>query len=833
MKPRSGSMKMTHKHLEMSVTGNKFSEQQILIRNELSKLNLSQRKAVMSPSSGISRCIAGPGSGKTRVLTNRIMFLIGVGEIPRSILSVTFTKKAADEMNERLQKLLGVDKTKFMTIGTFHSICARFLRKYGEGYLSQLTGYQSLNNKFTIYDENDSLQIIKKLIKEMNSILSPKDILNEILKIKEENIGTTSATTNNKNSNDFKSSNILINKMALQIINEYNKSLYSSNALDFTDLLLLCYRMLSTFPDVLDTIQTQYQHILVDEYQDTNIIQNEIVRLLTPKSTSTSTLTINTNDNNNNNNEENNLTNNNNDSNRSRGRSRNRSLFVAGDENQSIYSWRGAVPENMALLHGTFPSIVTYELKENYRSTVAICDVANAIIGKKVTIPYSSSSSGSSSIGESVTDTTVASVSVDNSMKCAPVLVINTRDEKHQAKLILQAICSTKNRDVAILYRTNAQSKILEDACVNANIPYKLIGGQKFYDRKEIKIILCYLRLLANPRDKEALRKIINTPTRGIGDKTQESFITWIENSEKEVLVYNSNLSAYETSQRKFVGDIFMHLFSLYTDDNITNTKDDENNENLINLSDNINNNNNNDFLKEYTPIPSDIFLSPCTLTPKEKKTLLPFMNIMKQLIISSNIKSITNLIFDILETINFSEYLNKISENKEEETDRNENIQELIRSAQSSNDNNDEPAKPSGNLFKFLDDINLMTNEKGSEIKENEKDNRISLMTIHASKGLEFKTVYITGFEEGTIPLIHNSNPESVQDDDSNVLEERRLAFVAVTRAKENLIILYRQCKQIFIGAGGIKTIKTNPSRFLKRLTKLPNTVCQFLYPK
>ena len=429
----ANSIKHKHYFNSFSVVETRGDEAQNQLNDivkTVSELNRSQKAAVMADPFGVSRCIAGPGSGKTRVLTCRVLVLLGVvKDPPRAIMALTFTNKAGEEMRKRLTTLLDEKIVQQITVGTFHSVSARILRTVGRDYLKALTNSDTVDSNFVIYDQTDCANIIKRLMKkygECDRDWRESSVLAAMKSIKQELIMNMHLSSSSQKS--------AMRKFAWNVLGEYEDELYSNNALDFDDLLLLCWKLMREYPAALEILKSRYQHVLVDEYQDTNTPQYEMIKLLSDTSTSPSSLS----DRGHMDSEERGIDRN----------KKNRSLFVVGDINQAIYGWRGAVPENINRLQDTFPAMVTYELKENYRSDPPITAVANALLRKTVTTSIHS-------------NPTVAARAASGG-QFEPVRIVETKDGNNQAAFIIDRIKKLKLADVAILYRTNAQSREIE-----------------------------------------------------------------------------------------------------------------------------------------------------------------------------------------------------------------------------------------------------------------------------------------------------------------------------------------------------------------------------------
>ncbi len=570
--------------------------------------------------------LAGAGSGKTRVLTYKVAWLIENLRIkPWEILAVTFTNKAANEMHSRIESLIGKAATK-VWISTFHSFCARVLRKYAE-----ILGY---SRDFTIYDAYDSKSLIKRIINDhsINLQISPKAIAGKISKAKNRLISPEDYSE----SDDFRA------PLIKTVYELYQETLKTNNAMDFDDLLVNAYEVLNRSNEAL--LRFSFKYILVDEYQDTNHIQYELLKLLSTK--------------------HNNLT-------------------VVGDEDQSIYGFRGADIGHILRFEKDFPDAKLIRLEENYRSTGLILQAASQVV-----------SHNNYRIGKELWT---------NNPDGEPLSLFTAPDASREAYELVNTIKGLSHplNDFVILYRTNAQSRVIEEAFRLSNIPYTIVGGIRFYERKEIKDALAYLRVLINPQDSVAFNRIINTPHRGIGPGTLQILSQFAEKQDTSV------------------------YFAL----------------------------------KEVDKIES--------ISTRRKKTLKKFFKLME-----SHRKKIgkpDKLIDTILHEIG---YWDKLEEEDTLETQsRIENLQELIRGA-----------SDYSSLDEFLETVSLFTNID----KWDDTQSYITLMTVHNAKGLEFPIVFITGLEEGLFPHSLSLNNEVELE------EERRLFYVALTRAKEKVYLSY-----------------------------------------
>ena len=616
----------------------------------LDLLNSEQKKAVTT-TEGPLLVLAGAGSGKTRVLTTRIAYLIEeLGINPENILAITFTNKAAKEMKERILTMLGPIAYKIQ-ISTFHSFGLYLLKRH-----YSLLGY---NHNFTILDSDDVLTIIKKIIKEMNldtKEYNPKAVRNKISGAKNELLDAEDYS---------KYANSSYEEVIVDVYRKYEKKLKSNNSFDFDDLLMMPLKLFRDYPNILKEYQEQYQYILVDEYQDTNEAQYIMVKMLAAKY---------------------------------------KNICVVGDESQAIYSWRGANYKNILNFEKDYKNAKTILLEENYRSTKTILNAANDIIKNN----------------KERKDKKLWT----NNEEGIKIKYHRCYDEKDEANYIKDEIkklitSGINKSDIAILYRTNAQSRNLEEAMLRENIPYKVIGSFYFYNRREIKDLIAYLKLLYNSNDDVNLLRIINVPKRGIGLKT-------IENLTSKAMLNNCSI---------------------------------------------------------YDIIDSG----------KE----LQFKNIIEELKQAKDVVTLTELIDLIIDKTGIKEEL--ISENTLEAEVRLENLEEF-----KSITRNFEEASGLVSLEEFLEEISLV-----SDIEEHKNNSDVvTLMTIHSAKGLEFNNVFITGMEEGIFPHTNSFN------EISGIEEERRLCYVAVTRAKQKLYIVNARKRMLF----GQENYNP-PSRFISEI--------------
>ena len=642
------------------------------MENILEGLNKEQLEAAQT-TKGALLILAGAGSGKTKVLTSRIAYMVQHGAVAGKILAVTFTNKAAREMRERLARMVGDNVVKYMWVGTFHSICGRILRQDIESYSFQ--SGKSLDKNFTIYDETDSLAVIKQAIKKINlddKIYQPKLIKAIISNAKNK---MQDAYTFATFARDFKSQNIA------KVFELYENTLNNNNAIDFDDMLLITVKLLEQNPEVRDKYYKKFQHILVDEYQDTNQAQYQLVKALytnlkpdIPES---------------------------------------RSLCVVGDVDQSIYSWRGADFRIILNFQNDFPSAKVVKLEQNYRSTANILNAANSIIENN----------------EERVDKVLYSQKGDGEK----ISLYEAQDEADEAQYVVNSIRDTSDNynQFAVLYRTNNQSRALEEALIAAGIPYRIYGGLKFYDRKEIKDAIAYLKLIYNPDDSQSLRRIVNVPKRAIGETTLKHLQEYADEND-------------------------LSLFGAIKDvDNISAIKSGTATK-----------------LKDFA-----------TLIEK-------FKEVQKRY-------SLPEFLGLILER---SGYLNELhASNTDEDEIRIENLQELVNVA-----NEFEPEEEDNVLGEFLAQVSLVSDIDGMD----EIANNVTLMTLHASKGLEFPIVFLAGCDEGIFPSARCSNTLSELE------EERRLMYVGVTRAETKLYLTTAKRRQMW---GEYKYY--TPSRFLDEI--------------
>ncbi len=642
----------------------------------LTELNETQLEPVLHKD-GPLMVIAGAGSGKTRVLTYRIAHLMQQGVDAFSILALTFTNKASREMKARIAELVGEGEAKNLWMGTFHSVFARILRQE-----SDKLGFP---RDFTIYDTQDSNRLIASIIKEMRldkDIYKFKQIRNRISSFKNSLI-TVKAYHNNP---DLQEADSMSRRPKLgEIYKEYVERCFKAGAMDFDDLLLKTNELLNMHPQVLAKYQDRFRYILVDEYQDTNHSQYLIVRALSDKF---------------------------------------QNICVVGDDAQSIYGFRGANINNILNFQKDYQDVKLYRLEQNYRSTKNIVNAANSIIShnknKIEKVVWTGNVEGSKiKVQRCITD-------ADEGREVASQIFEFKMQEQRQ------------NKEFAILYRTNAQSRAIEDALRKRDIPYRIYGGLSFYQRKEIKDLLAYLRLIINPKDEESLKRVINYPTRGIGQATLDKLIIGAKN----------------------------HSFSLF--ETLQNASE-------LNLS----------------------------LNSGALKKLEGFVN----LILSLQIENQKSNAFEIAELVTKKSGL--VLELKKDGTPEGvskvENIEELLNGIRDFVEGQRELADATGNLSEFLEDVALATdfdNEKESDL------DCVYLMTIHLSKGLEFPVVFIVGLEEDLFPSAMSLSTRSELE------EERRLFYVAMTRAEQKAVLTYTLSRYRWG-----KLVDAEPSRFIEEI--------------
>ena len=613
---------------------------------DLSMLNEPQRRAVLT-TEGPLLVLAGAGSGKTRVLTHRIAYLLEKGVPAYRILALTFTNKAAKEMLERVNLLAG-DAAADAWVSTFHSSCARILRRDIEKL-----GY---TRSFTIYDSDDQARLVRDILTELNlsdKMYPPREVLAKISDAK--NHIQSPQEWLQKQQGDFRSQKIA------DIYTAYESKLKKANALDFDDLLIKTLELFVQHPPVLQSYQNRFDYILVDEYQDTNSAQYQIVRQLTGEK---------------------------------------RNLCVVGDDDQSIYGWRGADIRNILDFEKDFPDTTVIKLEQNYRSTGNILDAANQVIahnvGRKEKALWTSEDAGE------------------------PVRLYEAQDERDEAYFLVQQInerikAGDTPGDMAVLYRVNALSRVVEETLVRAGLKYRVFGGLKFYERKEVKDIVCYLRAVVNPADDVAVKRIINEPKRSIGDTTVQK------------------LSDYAEAN----GD---SLFAAVLD------------------------------------------AEEAGLSGRALKAVNGFGELMTNLVVERQMLPPDQFVRKLLDETGYEEQFKQ--EKNDENTTRLQNIAEFVGGVVEYVKQN-----PEGTLDDYLENVALVTDMDRSD----DDEGAITLMTMHSAKGLEFKNVFVIGMEEGTFPTTRS------MDNDEKLEEERRLCYVAITRARERLWLTHARQRMLF----------------------------------
>lgn len=644
----------------------------------LDGLNSSQREAV-EQTEGPIMVIAGAGSGKTRVLTYRIAHMIKSGVDPFNILALTFTNKAAKEMTERISNIVGGSEAKNITMGTFHSVFSRILR-----FNADLLGYPT---NFTIYDTQDSKSLLKDIIKELN--LDDKTYKPSMV------LGRISAAKNNLISPEAYASNAEIiqeDKISRRpelsrIYTTYANRCQKAGAMDFDDLLFQTNVLLRDFPDVLQHYQHKFRYILVDEYQDTNYAQYLIVKKLAAVY---------------------------------------ENICVVGDDAQSIYSFRGANIQNILNFKNDYPDYRIFKLEQNYRSTKSIVEAANSVISKNK-------------------DQIQKNVWTAND-EGNPITIIRTLTDNEEGKVISNKIYDVKKSegldysDFAILYRTNRQSRAFEEALRKLNLPYKIYGGISFYQRKEIKDLLAYFRLSANPRDEEALKRVINYPKRGIGKTSIENLII---------------------ASTKYGVSMF-------------------------------------DIIQDFNAYP-------VALNGPTKTKMQEFATMIESFHAQLNKMQAYDLAYHISKSSGVLKDLYNEKDKGPEEVERYQNIEELLNGIKAFTAQQD--ADELKTLSEFMIDVALLTD---ADSEKEEDKNKITLMTIHSSKGLEFPHVFLVGVEENLFPSQMSLNTRSELE------EERRLFYVAVTRAEKTCTISYAASRFVF---GSLTS--SEPSRFISEINK------------
>jgi DNA helicase II / ATP-dependent DNA helicase PcrA len=626
-----------------------------------------QQQAAVKATEGPLLIMAGAGSGKTRVLTHRIAYLMAEKHVaPWNILAITFTNKAAREMKERIQNLLG-GAAEEIWISTFHSMCVRILRRDIDRI--------GINRNFSILDTTDQLSVLKTILKEKN--IDPKKFDPRTI------LGTISSAKNELLSPEeyAKQAGSYYEKIVSEVYEEYQKRLLRNHSLDFDDLIMTTIQLFKRVPEVLEHYQYKFQYIHVDEYQDTNRAQYMLVKMLAERF---------------------------------------KNLCVVGDSDQSIYRWRGADIQNILSFEKDYPNATVILLEQNYRSTKRILQAANEVIennfNRKPKKLWTENPEGN---------------------KIVYYQAMSESDEaQFVAGKIKEYVDSGKRKysDFAILYRTNAQSRVMEEVLLKSNINYKIVGGIKFYDRKEIKDILAYLRLIANPNDDISLVRIINVPKRGVGASSLDKIISYAS---------EHGLSIFEA-----LGEI------------------------------------------------EQIGLSSRVVTP-----LVQFRQQIEHWGQLQEYLSVTELVEEVLDKSGYRDMLR--AEKTLEAQSRLENIDEFLSVTKHFENTNDDKS-----LIAFLTDLALVADIDQLDAEEDNQNDAVVLMTLHSAKGLEFPVVFIIGMEEGIFP--HSRS----LDDEAEMEEERRLAYVGITRAEEELFLTSAQMRTLF-GRTGINPV----SRFISEI--------------
>ena len=629
----------------------------------LDGLNREQQQAVQH-TEGPLLILAGAGSGKTKVLTVRIAYLLAQGVNPYEILAITFTNKAAKEMKSRVEGLVG-DVANRIWLSTFHSFCAKFLR-------FELDNFLGYNSNFTIYDTSDSQVVIKAALKALNLDDKYYPVGAMISAISDAKNKLMFASDFRKQARDF------YQQKVADVYEYYEKELRKNNALDFDDLLLVAVKLLQSNATVLDKYSKRFRYVMIDEYQDTNHAQYLLAYLLS---------------------------------------SHWKNIAVVGDADQSIYAWRGADIQNILDFEKDYPNCTSIKLEQNYRSTKIILDAANAVIDHNEGRPEKNLWT--------------------DKVEGAKIQHFTAQSEHEEAAFIGDTIVKKHDihgvpyGDMAILYRTNAQSRVLEEALIKRALPYTMVGGTKFYDRKEIKDVLAYLRVLYNPFDDLSLLRIINVPKRSIGATT---------------------VSKLQDYARENGTSLFMTLTQLHLVD---------------------------------------------TIKGKTKEKLEEFGILIFTLVAEMDDKSVLDILEAILDRTGYLAQLEESTDPQDQA--RAENIGELLSVAKDFQDTN-----PTGTVEDFLEQVALVNDVDSFE----QEESKVTLMTLHAAKGLEFPIVFLGGLEEGLFPHSRTlMNPEEIE-------EERRLAYVGITRAEKELYISNATTRTVFG-----RTSSYLPSRFIDEI--------------
>ncbi|MBB6454896.1 DNA helicase-2/ATP-dependent DNA helicase PcrA [Salirhabdus euzebyi] len=627
-------------------------------------MNEQQAKAVKH-TEGPLLIMAGAGSGKTRVLTHRIAYLMHEkGVSAHNILAITFTNKAAREMKERVHRIVGNEAGQIL-ISTFHSLCVRILRRDIDRI--------GVSRNFSILDTSDQLSVIKQVLKDLNldpKKWDPRAMLN----------GISSAKNQLVDPEEFaKTTGNLYEEKTAEVYRIYQKTLRKNHALDFDDLIMQTINLFQRLPEVLQYYQRRFQYIHVDEYQDTNHAQYQLVKMLAE---------------------------------------RHQNLCVVGDSDQSIYRWRGADIANILSFEKDYPSARVILLEQNYRSTKTILQAANHVIEKNM----------------SRRPKKLWTENLDGET----IQFYQAASEKDEALYVVDKIETLMNegnltyRDMAVLYRTNAQSRAVEDVLVKSNIPYQIVGGTKFYDRKEIKDLLAYLRLIANPNDDISFQRVVNEPKRGIGKTSIEKLLSFAT---------REGISLYEAAREVDRIDI----------------------------------------------------------SKKAANGIYAFREMIQNWEQMQDFLSVTEIVEQVLEKTGYEEML--LNEKSLESQSRLENINEFKTVTQQF-----EQATEDKSLIAFLTDLALIADI--DKVEDDEEDNKVVLMTLHSAKGLEFPVVFLVGMEESIFP-----HSRSLMDEEE-MEEERRLAYVGITRAEQKLFLTHAQMRTLYG-----RTLMNPVSRFISEI--------------
>ena len=652
----------------------------------LEGLNPAQHEAV-THAEGPLLILAGPGSGKTRVIAHRIAYLIDeIGVPPARIMAVTFTNKAARELRDRVEGLLG-GLARGVTLGTFHAVCARILRIDGESV--------GVPRSFAIYDDADQMSLMKRICAEYSlepRQYPPRAILSVISRSKSELITAEGFAL--KTASYFE-------EIVARCYQRYEAMLVENGALDFDDILVKTVELLRDHEDVQGRYLDRYEHVLVDEFQDTNVAQYSLAKLLAPPPDA--------------------------------------NICVVGDPDQSIYSWRSADIRNILHFERDYPRATVIRLEQNYRSTQTILDGATKIIAankqRREKELWTDKGSGD------------------------PIVVYEAYNQEEEAGFVCREIkrlareSGRKLGDVAVMYRTNAQSRAMEERFVAERLPYRLVGGTRFYERREIKDLLAYLRLVVNPFDSVSLDRVLNVPPRRIGDRTHQELRSWARSL--EVPVY--------TALQLLAGALPA-----------------------------------NDTPPSAARLPSmDEAAVESPFANAARTALTSFLALLNELIAAAPALTVSQLLTAVIDKTRYREHLTDAFPVDGEE--RWENVMELRNVAAQFDE-----LEPEHALLRFLEDVALMSDAD----EYDERIDAVTLITLHAAKGLEFPVVFIVGMEEGLLPHIRSF------DDPAQMEEERRLAYVGVTRAKDRLYLV-RAFRRALMG----QSSHNPPSRFLKDL--------------